>query len=439
MPAAGLIIGAPRSGAGKTTLALALLAAFRRRGLLVRAAKSGPDYIDPGFLSAATGAACGNLDSWAMTPAQLDVILCDISRNSEYILIESAMGLFDGVEAEPGRSGAAADLASHYHLPVLLVIDVVGQSQSAAAVARGFIQHDPTVQIGGIVLNCVGSDRHRDRITRALAPLGVPVFGSLPREPSITLPSRHLGLVQASEHHGINALLQRLAALAERHLDLDAILAMSAPITPATGAFSMRPPGQRIALAYDAAFSFVYSHMLNSWRAAGANIVTFSPLADEPPPPDCDACWLPGGYPELYAAPLANANRFRTGVINFAETRPVYGECGGYMVLGNALEDASSRQHRMLGLLSHTTSFARPKLHLGYRQATLLADCALGPADKVVRGHEFHYASTLDPGVDAPLFLLSDAGGTLLGRAGGRRNKVSGSFIHVIASPGNSR
>jgi cobyrinic acid a,c-diamide synthase len=374
-----------------------------------------------------------------MTSAQLDTILGDIARNAEYVLIESAMGLFDGVEAEPGRSGAAADLSSLYRLPVLLVLDVVGQSQSAAAVARGFIQHDPTVQIGGIVLNCIGSARHGDRITQALAPLGVPVVGSLPRDPSIALPARHLGLVQAREHDSLTALLERLAALAERHLDLDAILAMSTPIAAAPGAPSMRPPGQRVALAHDAAFSFVYSHMLSDWRAAGADIVPFSPLADEPPPHDCDACWLPGGYPELYAAQLANANQFRTGVIHFAETRPVYGECGGYMVLGKALEDASSKQHQMLGLLGHATSFARPRLHLGYRQATILADCALGPADIVVRGHEFHYASTIDPGADAPLCLLYDAGGTLLGRAGGRRDKVSGSFVHVIASPGNSK
>jgi cobyrinic acid a,c-diamide synthase len=374
-----------------------------------------------------------------MTPAQLDAILGDIARNADYILIESAMGLFDGVEAEPGRSGAAADLASLYRLPVLLVLDVVGQLQSAAAVARGFIGHDPNVQIGGIVLNCVGSDRHRDRIAQALASLGVPVVGSLPRDPSIALPARHLGLVQAREHDSLTALLERLAAMAERHLDLDAILAMSTPLAAASRALSMRPPGQRIALAHDAAFSFVYSHMLNDWRAAGADIVPFSPLADESPPQDCDACWLPGGYPELYAAQLANANRFRTGVVHFATTRPVYGECGGYMVLGKTLEDASSMQHRMLGLLGHATSFAKPKLHLGYRQATLLADCALGPADMVVRGHEFHYATTIDPGEDAPLCLLYDASGTLLGRGGGRRDKVSGSFIHVIASLGNSR
>jgi cobyrinic acid a,c-diamide synthase len=430
-----LIIGAPRSGAGKTTVTLALLAAMRRRGLRVRAAKSGPDYIDPGFHAVASGAPCPNLDSWAMAPSQLDAIAADLRADADVVLIESAMGLFDGVEAEPGRSGAAADLARRYRLPVLLVLDVSGQSQTAAAVARGFMQHDPAVQIGGVLLNRVGSDRHRDGIMRAMAPLSLPVLGSVPRDASIALPERHLGLVQAGEQYRLSELLARLADLAEQHLDLDAILAIAAPFTTkaAMGAI-LRPPGQRIALAKDAAFGFFYPHLLNGWRAAGAEIVSFSPLADEAPPDDCDACWLPGGYPELHCARLAAAGRFRAGMIRFADTRPVYGECGGYMVLGAMLEDASGQQHPMLGLLSHTTSFAKRQLHLGYREATLLEDSALGYAGSTVRGHEFHYARTIDPGTDEPLALLSDAAGKPLGPTGGRRGNVSGSFFHVIAA-----
>jgi cobyrinic acid a,c-diamide synthase len=433
--ASALIIGAPRSGAGKTTLTLALLAALRRRGLRVRAAKSGPDYIDPGFHAAASGAPCPNLDSWAMTSSQLDAIAADLTGDSDVVLIESAMGLFDGVEAELGHSGAAADLARRYRLPVLLVLDVSGQSQSAAAVARGFMQHDPGVQIGGVLLNRVGSTRHRDGIVRALAPLGLPVLGSVTRDASITLPERHLGLVQAGEQDKLSDLLARLADLAERNLDLDAILAIAAPLTAkATRNLTLPPPGQRIALASDAAFGFFYPHLLNGWRAAGAEVVPFSPLVDEAPPEDCDACWLPGGYPELHCAQLVAASRFRAGMIRFAGTRPVYGECGGYMVLGTMLEDASSQQHPMLGLLSHTTSFAKRQLHLGYREATLLTDSALGHSGFIVRGHEFHYARTIDPGTDKPLALLSDATGKSLGCAGGRRGNVSGSFFHVIAA-----
>ncbi|HJS86426.1 MAG TPA: cobyrinate a,c-diamide synthase, partial [Acetobacteraceae bacterium] len=434
-PAHGLIIGAPRSGAGKTTLTLALLAALRRRGILVRAAKSGPDYIDPGFHALGSRAPCVNLDSWAMSSDQLDSVLGYAAADGALVLIESAMGLFDGVEGRAGRTGAAADLAARYRLPVLLVLDVSGQSQSAAAVARGFATHDPTVRIGGIVLNRVASERHRGGIARGLAPLGLPLLGSFPRDATIALPERHLGLVQASEQNGIGDLIERLAGLAERHLDLDAIVAMAAPIASRHGtAPLLAPPGQRIALAHDAAFSFIYPHVLSGWRAAGADILAFSPLADEPPPDDCDTSWLPGGYPELHAARLAQAARFRAGMLRFASTRPVHGECGGYMVLGTGLEDAAGQRHPMLGLLGHATSFARPRLHLGYREARLLADTAIGQAGSVIRGHEFHYARLSETGDDAPLATMSDARGASLGPAGGRRGRVSGSFFHAIAA-----
>jgi len=429
-----LIIGAPRSGSGKTTLTLALLAALRRRDMAVRAAKSGPDYIDPAFHAAATGAPCPNLDSWAMPPAHLDAVAASAGRGADLVLIESAMGLFDGAETTPGRRGAAADLAARWRLPVLLVLDVSGQSQTAAAVARGFCGHDPAVRIAGVVLNRVGSERHTAQVARAMAAIGLSVLGAVPRDAGIALPERHLGLVQATEHAALSDLFARLADLAERTLDLDGLLSIAAPFAPEAGLSKSIPPsGQRIALAQDAAFSFVYTHLLEGWRAAGAEIFAFSPLADEAPPADCDACWLPGGYPELHGAALAGAETFRAGMLRFAQAKPVHGECGGHMVLGTALTDADGVTHPMLGLLGHTTSFARKKLHLGYREARLLGDCAIGPAGSAVRGHEFHYASTIEPGPDTPLASLSDALGRDLGTAGGRRGWVSGSFFHAIA------
>ncbi len=437
MAAAGLIIGAARSGAGKTTLTLALLAAFRRRGLAVRAAKSGPDYIDPGFHAAATGVACPNLDSWAMTPELSGAILAGLAETADLVLIESAMGLFDGVAGAPGRRGSAANLAARHGLGVLLVLDVSGQSQTAAAVARGFIGHDPAVRIAGAVLNRVGSDRHRTQVADALAALPLHLFGSLPRSAAVALPERHLGLVQAREQAELGTLLTHLGELAERHFDLDAILAAATPIAglvPQAGAGpALPPPGQRIALARDDAFSFVYPHLLAGWRAAGAEIVGFSPLADEAPPAACDACWLPGGYPELHGAALAAASRFRAGMAAFARTGKVHGECGGHMVLGRWMEDAGGQRHAMLGLLDHASSFATRRLHLGYRQAVLLAESALGAAGTALRGHEFHYASLAELGTDASLALLADAGGTSLGPAGGVRARVSGSFFHAIA------
>ncbi len=430
----GLVIGAPRSGSGKTTITLALIAALRRRGVAVRAAKSGPDYIDPAFHAVASGAPVPNLDSWAMPPPLLDGLAQRAGAGAALLVVESAMGLFDGVAGPPGRTGAAADLAARLHLPVLLVLDVSGQSQTAAAVARGFATHDPAVAVCGVVLNRVGSERHRLGASAAIEAVGIPVLGALPRDPALTLPERHLGLVQAFEHPDLLVLLDRLADIAEQHLELDAILRHAAPLASAIpSALGLPPPGQCIALAADAAFSFVYAHLIDGWRAAGAEIVRFSPLAGEAPPDCCDVCWLPGGYPELHAARLAAAGAFMAGLARFAQTRPVHGECGGHMALGQGIEDASGARHAMAGLLSHETSFARRKMNLGYREATLLADSPIGAAGTAVRGHEFHYASTVDPGTDAPLAALRDAAGRSLGTAGGRRGHVTGSFFHVIA------
>ena len=434
MTARGLIIAAPNSGAGKTTVTLGLLAALKRKGIAVKAAKAGPDYIDPAFHAAATGTQGFNLDTWAMPPSLVDALVAESVRDCQLLVIEGVMGLFDGVPAPSGRTGAAADLAARFAVPVFLVLDVGAQAQSAAAVVRGFSAHDPKVIMAGVILNRVGSERHRSLVTDAIAQLGVRVIGALPREERIVLPERHLGLVQASEHRDLQAHLARLADMAERHIDLDAVIVSARPVgSTASGPVSaLPPPGQRIALAADAAFTFIYPHLLASWRKAGAQIAVFSPLADEPPPEACDVCWLPGGYPELHAGRLAAARTFQTALARFAHTRPVHGECGGYMVLGEGMEDAAGVRHAMTGLLGHSTSFAKRKLHLGYREARLRADSPIGPAQAIVRGHEFHYA-TLMAGSDEPLAELADAQGRSVGTAGGRRGHVTGTFFHAIA------
>jgi cobyrinic acid a,c-diamide synthase len=431
----GLIIAAPRSGAGKTTVALGLLAALTRRGLVVQAAKAGPDYIDPAFHAAATGRASFNLDSWAMPPSLIDALVAEHAPHADLLVIEGAMGLFDGVPGAPRRTGASADLAARLGLPVLLVLDIAGQSQSAAALVRGFATHDREVRIGGVVLNRAGSERHVRLVAEAIAALDIPVLGAIPRDASIALPERHLGLVQAGEQVDLALRLERLADLAEHRLDLDAIQALAVPprLSSARLQAPVPPPGQRIALARDEAFSFIYPHVLDGWRRSGAEIVAFSPLADEAPPETCDACWLPGGYPELHAGRLAAAERFREGLARFAATRPVHGECGGYMVLGEALEDADGTAHRMTGLLGHATSFAQRKLHLGYREARLLSDGPLGKAGVLMRGHEFHYAALTAPGNDEPVAELADSQGEALGASGGRRGNVTGTFFHAIA------
>ena len=430
-----LIIGAPRSGSGKTSVTIGLLRAFSRRGVKVRGVKTGPDYIDPGFHAVATGSPGLNLDSWAMQPELLRHLLLEQADGADLLLIESAMGLFDGIAVEDGRSGSAADLARLFGIPVLLVLDVSGQSQTAAAIAHGFAHYDPDVRMAAVVLNRAGSERHRTLCTEAIEKIGLPVAGCVLRNPSLVLPERHLGLVQASEQPAVDAHIETLADAMESALDLDALLALAQPISVSSGSTeaAIAPPGQRIALAEDAAFTFLYPHLARHWQASGAEIIRFSPLADEAPDQSCDVCWLPGGYPELHAGKLAAAGNFKAGLSRFAQTKPVHGECGGYMVLGQALEDADGVTHAMTGLLSHATSYANRKMNLGYRQAVTEVDGLLGKAGTALRGHEFHYSRVTDPGHDAPFAQIADGQGRPLGASGGRRGNVSGTFFHAIA------
>jgi cobyrinic acid a,c-diamide synthase len=432
----GLVIAAPRSGGGKTTLTLGLLRAYRRLGLEVVGVKSGPDYIDPAFHAAASGCEGLNLDSWAMSPALVLDLAARAARGRELLLCEASMGLFDGVPSEPGRSGASADIAAALGAPVLLVLDVSGQAQSAAAIVKGCASFDPRIAIAGVVLNRVGSPRHRRLAGEAIEALGVPIVGSLPRLDDMALPERHLGLVQAIETNDLGERLDRIADAVAAHVDLTALRALARPIrldgaTPQRAA--LRPPGQRIAIARDEAFSFLYPHLLSGWRAAGAEIVFFSPLADEAPPEACDFCWLPGGYPELHAGRLAAAANFSSGLRRFAMDRSVHGECGGYMALGAALIDASGASHRMAGLLGVETSFAKRKMTLGYRDAALLAPCGLGPAGMRLKGHEFHYSTMTTNGGDEPFALVGDAYGGAPTPVGSRRGRVTGGYFHAIA------
>jgi cobyrinic acid a,c-diamide synthase len=431
---ASLVISAPASGAGKTTMTLALARAYRDRGLKVQCFKSGPDYIDPAFHAAATGRASVNIDSWAMGRETINALTAR-AADADLVLAEGSMGLFDGVAA-PGVSGtgATADIAEMMDWPVLLVIDPSGQAQTAAAVAAGLRDFRAGVRLAGVVLNRVASARHEDLVRRALADVGIAVFGALPRHAAITLPKRHLGLVQAEEQAEVNGLIAEAARFVTEHVDIDVVLQSACAWSPqrvASGA-SVTPPGQRIALARDAAFSFVYPHMLEAWRAAGAEITSFSPLADEGPDASADVCWLPGGYPELHAGRLAANRRFHRALRSFAETRPVHGECGGYMVLGSALTDADGTRHEMAGLLGLETSFAQRRMHLGYRLAELAVPMPGHQAGAHLRGHEFHYSTiVLQP--DTPLAVVRDATGAVVAETGSRRGRATGTFFHLIA------
>ncbi len=430
----GLLVAAPASGTGKTTVMLGLLRALRDDGLAVQPFKSGPDYIDPAFHRAASGRASFNLDSWSMPSTMLDTLVAK-ADDADFALAEGSMGLFDGV-AKPGATGngASADIARRMGWPVVLVIDVSGQAQSAAATALGFSRYDPSVRIAGVILNRVASPRHERLARSGMDAVGIRVFGALPRRGDLKLPERHLGLVQAVEHPDLDACIAEYADFLRVHVDIPALRhAATASTRPASTVNWIRPPAQRIALAQDAAFSFTYAHVLEGWWRAGAEILPFSPLADEPPAADADLVWLPGGYPELHAGKLAEAHRFHAGLTEFAKTRPVHGECGGYMALGEALMDADGVRHRMAGLLGLVTSYAQRKMHLGYRRATLLAPMGGVEAGAALTGHEFHYSTILDQ-PDAPLTNVTDAEGIAVPETGSYRGRVSGSFFHMIAA-----
>ncbi len=416
----GFIIAAPSSGSGKTTITLGLLRAFKRKGIPVRGAKSGPDYIDPRFHEAASKAPCFNLDAWAMTPERIH----SLAAGEMPLIVEGAMGLFDG--APPYGRGSVADLARRLKLPVILVVDASRMAQSIAPLVTGFANFDPDVVIAGVILNKVGSVRHEAMLRRALLPSSVPVIGVIARSTALAQPSRHLGLVQAQEHDDLNAFIENAADLIVNHIDLDLLSGLSQRLPATDFSRKIAPPAQRIAIAQDRAFAFAYPHLLQDWRDQGANIEFFSPLNDDAIPAS-DFIFLPGGYPELYAAKLATSSCFMTSLRSAAETSQIYGECGGYMLLGDGLIDAHGMPHKMAGLLRLETSFKQRKLHLGYRQL----NATEGPFKGSWNAHEFHYASTLST-KGTPLFKAEDAEGTVLPAMGLTWGNVSGSFAHII-------
>lgn len=426
--ARGLVIAAPASGSGKTLATLGLLRALARAGRQVASAKAGPDYIDPRFHEAASGRPCFNLDGWAMPPERIRALAALTGAHAELVVVEGVMGLFDG--AGPGV-GSTADLAEALDLPVVLVVDAKAQAQSVAPLVKGFAEYREGCDVAGVVFNRVGSAKHAAILHEAVAPLGIAVLGAVPNDSSIEMPSRHLGLVQAGEHQALDALLDRAADLIGGALDLDAVAALARPLPAHDGAAeTLAPIGQRIAVARDEAFGFAYPHLLADWHAGGAEIHPFSPLAGEGPDAAADAVFLPGGYPELHGPRLAANNGFLDGLrAAAARGALVYGECGGFMVLGDYLIDAEGARHQMAGLLPVGTSFAERGLHLGYRR--LRQDGAL-PWPRALRGHEFHYSRLDWQGEGEALFEAEDWQGQSVGAIGLRRGRVMGSYAHII-------
>ncbi len=431
-----LVLAAPTSGAGKTIVTLGLLRALSRYGHRVAAAKSGPDYIDPAFHSRATGRPSRNLDAWAM-PGPVLRGLADAAA-ADLLVVEGAVGAVDGAGRE--AAGSAADLAVALGAPLLLVLDAARAGASAVLPALGLRVLRPELRLMGVIFNRVASDRHHALLAAAAQRAGIRVFGQIRRDPALSVPERHLGLVQAEEITGLDALIARAADSVSAGVDLAGVLAAMEPLphhkaAPVDGLGWMTglpPPSTRkVAVAQDRAFRFAYPHL--GWGTAPQDQV-FSPLADEAPDSDADVILLPGGYPELHAKPLAEATLFRRGMLAAARRGArIYGECGGYMVLGRTLRDAEGTAHRMLDLLPVETSFAKRRLTLGYRT---LRPADGAPVSAVLRGHEFHYATLAEPEreaeTDARLFEAEDADGRRLAPLGHVRGNTAGSFAHVI-------
>ncbi len=421
--AKAFIVAAPNSASGKTLITLGLIRALKNRGMKVASAKFGPDYIDPQFHHAASGQPCVNLDLWAMGADLCRHLLNQVSIDNDLVVIEGVMGLFDGPQY---GKGSTADLAEALGLPIILVVDSSHQSQSVAAVIHGFSTFRPSLEIAGVILNRIRSDRHQSMLVQSVDTNNT-VLGLMRQNDSLNMPSRHLGLIQPQEIQTLEMFIESAAAAVARETLLDKIKTIGSKITNQAKPELLPPLGQHVSVARDEAFSFIYAHILKGWRNQGAELSFFSPLNDEVPDQNADAVFLPGGYPELHAAKLSSCTTFFAGLKNSSAL--IYGECGGFMVLGQILRDAQGLDHQMAGLLPVKTSFRTRKLHLGYRELRPLA----GPWKKTLRAHEFHYSTLINQGTADPLFEVSATETTPSTYVGARIGNVMGSYLHIIA------
>jgi cobyrinic acid a,c-diamide synthase len=436
---APLIIAAPASGCGKTTVTLGLLAALRRRGLSVAPFKVGPDFIDPGHHAVVCGSPSRNLDGWMCGETFVREAFDRGRAEADLAVIEGVMGLFDGAAGDSDE-GSTAEIAGWLGGRILLVVDARSQARSAAALLKGFCTFNPKLEFAGVLFNRVGSDRHEQLLREAVASVPVlpPVLGCLRREEELTLPDRHLGLVTAAETAMDEAFIARLADWMERHVDIERLLTgrrgqvltfdkealvKCQDLTPKV----RMTPKVRIAVARDEAFCFCYPENLELLEAAGAEIVPFSPLADATLPERIDGVYLPGGYPELHAGSLARNGSLLRDLREAADAGvPVYAECGGFMLLAGAIDDMA-----MAGIFPGRARMLKKRKALGYREVTFTADTPLGPKGTTARGHEFHYSEMDLPDTVDTCYRLSRRGGEQLGAEGYRTGNVLGSYIHL--------
>ena len=427
-----LLIAAPSSGCGKTTVTLGLLAALRRRGLKVAPFKVGPDYIDPGLHRLAAGRVSHNLDGWMCGEDAVKSLFSRTSEDADVVVIEGVMGLFDGASGD-SDVGSSAEIAGWLDGRILLVVDARSQARSVAALISGFCRFNPELEWAGVILNRVGSERHEQLLRDACSstPGLPPVLGCLPRDAEIQLPERHLGLMTAEEGHLDAALLERLADWLEEHVDIERLLAPGDTNIKSGGDSAtiaeLKASAVRIGIARDAAFCFYYQDNLDRLAAAGAELVPISPLTDSSLPNDLDGIILGGGYPELYAEQLEANRSLRNELVAQVEAGlPLYAECGGLLYLCASLDGAE-----MTGLFPATPKLEKQRRALGYREVTLAQDCLLGPTGTVLRGHEFHYTDLQMPEAVKRVYRVSRADGREQPAEGFVYKNCLGSYIHL--------
>lgn len=382
-----IVFAATSSGCGKTTIVTGILASLKKRGFKIQSYKIGPDYIDPGFHSRASGSPAHNLDAWLVPTEKLREIFFETSRGSDLAIIEGVMGLFDG-----GSNGisSTAEIAKLLDSPVILILDVKSQGSSAAATALGFREFDRDLKLAGVILNRVGSENHQRMIEESLEKIGIESLGAIKRDESLKLPERHLGLLPTTESQKLDESIEKIARAVESQLDLDRIIEV---------ARSEKYP--RIAIARDEVFSFYYPESLAILESFGAELIYFSPLHDEKLP-ECDGLIIGGGFPEMFARDLEANSTMRSSILTAAKNSlPILAECGGFMYLSKSIRDFDGKIFDMCGVFDSRVEMESRLQTVGYVEARLKRDCILGSEGEVFHAHEFHFSKEIESREDS--------------------------------------
>lgn len=435
-----ILIAGTSSGVGKTTIATGIMGAMHRRGIKVQPFKTGPDYIDPGYHASATSRVSRNLDTWMLSKGAVLELFHHAMTGKDMAVIEGVMGLYDG-HAANDETGSTAELAKILGVPVFLILDSSKASRSHAAIVAGFRSFDPYLNIAGVILNEIGSERHLHLCKEPIEHYtGIPVVGYLPRRADLSIPERHLGLVPTAERPAAADFLDKLISQCEATLDIETILKISQSAELPRTVSTLFPeikqtPVLSIGIARDRAFSFYYQDSLDILESWGCELVEFSPLSDTTLPEDISGLYIGGGFPEVYARQLAHNVSMKKSIAQAASRgMPIFAECGGLMYLCKSIRDLEGLEHTMAGVIPAGTQIDVPRLSLGYRTVCALNDNLLLKKGETARGHEFHWSQLSAGSMSPNAFKLTES----QGKEGFIVNNTLASYIHLhmAAKPG---